>query len=129
MGHRYIPITEELFTKHLGYDERYVFVSERDIPKKFKKLVEGIARQRGDLFVSECFIITDRLSSLAENEVKRIAKRNGYQVTFEMGSAQLRYLYSDGYGHYSTDFYEFLEYTQIHVTLFQPIKGDTHENS
>ena len=129
MSNKYVPITKKLFMKHLSGYERHAFITEKDIPKQFKKVVDGVAREHGELFVSSAVVITERLSPLAENAVLSIAKRHGYAVVIKKGYERLRYLYSDGYGHYSSDFYEVLEYSEIHVTALQPTKGDTNEHS
>jgi hypothetical protein len=116
VSHKYIPITKKLFAEHLSGYERHAFIPEQDIPQKFKQVVEKIAKANEELFLTEAFIVTNELSPLAENTVRHIAQRHGYAVTIRKKHDRLKYLCSDGYGHYSTDFYELLVYSEIHVT-------------
>jgi hypothetical protein len=115
--HQYVPITKDLFKKHWRGSRRTVFIPQNEMGKRFRSAMEGIAKRNSELFLSEGFIITEKLSPLAEKEVCRIAKKHGYKAKCECGNKKLQYLGSNFGGHYSTDYYEILECSEIHVTL------------
>ncbi|OGZ07903.1 MAG: hypothetical protein A2942_04300 [Candidatus Lloydbacteria bacterium RIFCSPLOWO2_01_FULL_50_20] len=91
MGHKFVPITESLFQKYFEGNDDHAYIAEKDMPRKFKRTIEEIARKNGGLFVSETFIITERLSPLAIRAVERIAKRAGYSAECKNIGKQLRY--------------------------------------
>ena len=119
----YTEITLELFEQYFSDDERRLFLSQDTIGAKFKRSVEQIAKRSGELFLSEATIITEPLSPLAISTILRIARRHGYVATCKNDQIQLEYLGSDGGGHYSTDYYHFLHYGNILVTLPKMEKG------
>lgn len=113
-------VTEQLFRKHLaGEDGTNAYITQKDIIKRFHKAVERCVKRKGELFVSEVEIITEPLSPLAVESVARIAKKHGYHVVCSNHDHKLKYLGSDRGGHYSTDYYHYMQYGSIRVTLAQ----------
>ena len=111
-------VTKRLFQQHLlREDETNAYCRQEDIAKHFRKIVEECVKKQGELFVSEVEIITEPLSPLAEKTIAQIAKRHGYHAECTNRNHQLEYLGSDGGGHYSTDYYHYLHYGRILVTL------------
>jgi hypothetical protein len=119
MDHQYVQITRAHFHEYFGDDTRHVYITQADIEKKFRQSVERCVRATGELFVSEVCIITEKLSPLAITTIERLAKKHGYAVDCTNEDMQLEYLCSDFGGHYSTDYYRFLSYGKIRVTLRQ----------
>lgn len=113
-------VTKQLFQKHLAEEDgTNAYIAQKDIAKHFRKTVEECVRRQGELFVSEVKIVTEPFSPLAEESVVRIAKKYGYLAECSNHNYKLKYLGSDGGGHYSTDFYHYLQYGKIHITLLQ----------
>lgn len=113
-------VTEQLFQKHLAEEDgTNAYIAQKDIAKHFRKTVEECVRRQGELFLSEVKIVTEPLSPLAKESVVRIAKKHGYHAECENRTYKLKYLGSDRGGHYSTDYYHYLEYGSIRVTLLQ----------
>lgn len=129
VDHQYVPVTERLFKEHLAGDKTCVFATTEDIPKKIKEIIRGITKKDKKVPAKGArIVVTEPLSPLAVEGVKRITKKLGFRATCKPMNKRLRYLYSDFGGHYSTDYYEFLEYSQICVTVLQSAKNDK-ENS
>jgi hypothetical protein len=118
MSDKYEQITESSFREYLENDG-YIFLTQAEIPRKIRKSVDACVQKMGELFLSEVRIITEELSPLAMVAVARVARKCGYSVDCTNENLELEYLGSDGGGHYSTDFYRFLSYGQIRVTLRQ----------
>lgn len=113
-------VTKQLFQKHLAEEDgTNAYIAQKDITKQFRKTVEECVRRQGELFVSEVEIVTEPLSPLAEESVLRIAKKHGYHAECSNHDHRLKYLGSDGGGHYSTDYYHYLQYGSIRLTLLQ----------
>lgn len=111
-------VTEQLFQMHLAEEDgTNAYITQKDIARRFRRTVEGCAKRRGELFVSEVNIVTEPFSPLAKESVVRIAKKHGYQAECDNRAYKLKYLGSDRGGHYSTDYYHYLQYGYILVTL------------
>ena len=116
--HEYENVDEKRYEKYLkSVEGRSVYIPQMMLSKRFRKEVDACAHRVGELFLTRVDIITERLSPLAILSVERIAKKHGYAVKCSNRSHQLEYLGSDFGGHYSTDFYRFLQYGHILVTL------------
>lgn len=127
--HEYEDIDEELYERYLKCSVgTNVYITQTEIPKRFRKVVDACTKHGGELFVTRVDIITEHLSPLAKQSVERIAKRHGFHVECSNRNHQLEYLGSDFGGHYSTDFYRFLQYGHIVVTLAKE-KGVHHAYS
>lgn len=113
-------VTKQLFQKHLAEEDgTNAYIAQKDIAKHFRKTVEECVKQQGELFISEVKIVTEPLSPLAAEAVVHIAKKHGYHAECENRAYKLKYLGSDRGGHYSTDFYHYLQYGHIRITLSQ----------
>jgi len=113
-------VTKRLFQKHLlREDETNAYLSQVEMSRKFNATVDECVKKMGELFISEVEIITEPFSPLARIMVERIAKKYGLIAHCENHHRALKYLGSDGGGHYSTDYYHYLEYGCIRVTLAQ----------
>jgi len=113
-------VTEQLFRKHLAAEDgTNAYIAQKDILKHFRKTIERCVKRKGELFVSEVEIITEPLSALAVESVTRLAKKHGYHAECDNRDYKLKYLGSDRGGHYSTDYYHYLQYGSIRVTLAQ----------
>lgn len=123
LDNKYTEITTALFKENFSGNSGYLFLPQCAISRKFKSSIERIAKLNGELFLSEAVIITEPLSPLAISAIERIARRHGYVVACKNELKQLQYLGSDGGGHYSTDYYHFLRYGYILVTLPKMRKG------
>lgn len=117
-GNTFQGVTKQLFRKHLECEDgSNVYLPQRDIERKFIAVVDECVKRSGELFVSEVEIITESFSPLAMIAVEEIAKKNGVHAECGNYRRALKYLGSDGGGHYSTDYYHYLQYGRILVTL------------
>lgn len=118
MSHTYTPITQTLFHKHCASDDgTNAFIPQAELGKKLHSVVEACTKAKGELFPHDVHIVTEKLSPLAQKAVEKLASKRGYRAVCENHTRQLKYLYSDGGGHYSTDYYNYLEYGLIRVSL------------
>ena len=118
MSDTYTPITQALFLKKFGKgDGTNAFISQVELEKTLHSVVEACTKAKGELFAHDVHIYTEKLSPLAQKAVEKLASKRGYRAVCENRTWQLEYLYSDGGGHYSTDYYNYLEYALIRVSL------------
>lgn len=119
MNHQYVPVDQTLFKRHLKCSsENDVFISQGEFETRFFGAVECVRKQRGELFLSEMGIVTEHpITPLAEKAIVAICNAHGYKALCCNKSQKLKYLGSDGGGHYSTDFYRILEYGHIAVSV------------
>lgn len=119
MSDVYVVVYEELFQKHLAKkDGSNAYIRQEKLPKLLRKTALACAKAKGELFVNEIEIITEPFSPLAKLHAEQLIRRYGLTATrCENETRQLEYLGSDGGGHYSTDFYRFLHFGRIIVTL------------
>lgn len=111
-------VTKRLFQQHLlREDETNAYCRQQDLAKHLRKIVEECVKKQGELFVSEVEIITELFSPLAKTTIEQIAKKHGFHAECGNYRRALKYLGSDGGGHYSTDYYHYLQYGRILVTL------------
>lgn len=116
----YLPITKRFFKKYLeDGDGHNVFIPQDELPRKFRQAVELCVKHKGELFITSVEIITEELSPLAQIAVAEIARTHGYSAVCENRNYKMKYIGSDGGGHYSTDFYECLQYGRIIVGSVQ----------
>ena len=118
MSDAYTPITEALFRKHfLRDDGSNAFIPQEGLSQSLRRVVEACTQAKGELFAHDVHIYTEKLSPFAQQAFEKLARKRGYSAVCENRTWQLKYLYSDGGGHYSTDYYNYLEYALIRVSL------------
>lgn len=120
MSSQYVQVTRALHEKYLAcYGDP--FVARRELSKKLKKVVERIVKKNGELFISEVIFVTERLTLSRVAQLVEVARKLGFDLEYKERSMNLKYLYSNGYGHYSTDFYRILMYATVRITLAQQL--------
>lgn len=108
-----VILTKKNHKKYLS--DHHPFISQEDMKKQLPLVIKEHCRESEILFLDEIVIITETLSPLAEKELKRIVKRMGYTAECKNTTMQGKYLYSDGGGHYSTDYYEIIEHARVTI--------------
>lgn len=117
LSDKYVPITKALFKKYLeDEDGENAFIPQEKMERMFHVAVQQCTKNTGELFAHHIKIVTEKLSPLAMDAITTIAQKHGYDVECENRLTQMEYLGSDGGGHYSQDFYRYLEYGLIDVT-------------
>lgn len=115
VDHMYIAVTKENHARLLsGWHD--AFIPQEEFARKLPVVIKRYCEDKGILFLDEIEIATETLSALAEKELMRICKKHGNTVKIKNTSKQGKYLYSDGRGHYSTDYYELYDYALVTIS-------------
>lgn len=110
-----IPVTKENH-QHLLAGWHDAFIAQEEFARRLPVVIKRYCEDKGILFLDKITIATETLSPLAKKEIMRICRKHGRAITIENTSRQGKYLYSDGYGHYSTDYYEQYDYATVTIT-------------
>jgi hypothetical protein len=114
--HKYSTVTEALFKEdlHCWVD---IFVTQERFEEDLVQRVREKLLARGEIIVSRLVIATEPLCFLAFGVVEEICKKNGFRVEkIENKIHSGKYLGSDGYGRFSSDFYDMVQYGAITIT-------------
>lgn len=116
MKHKKIELTKQTFSKNLSNYGIYVDIDRETLREDLKKIIEDQETKSNELFISPFKIITRKLSNIETKVLKReIEKTNMFCFGTKNSKKNVKYICSDGGGHYSTDFYEFVEFCAIEI--------------
>lgn len=111
--HRYLSLEYETYSKFGS--PGYAFIRQADMKRELLNVIKQYMTERGVLFLDNVVIATETLSPLAMEALVTLARSFGYHAACDNTSQTGRYLGSDGGGHYSTDYYEIIEYALVTI--------------
>lgn len=112
--HRYIPLKSHMHAR-VGAPG-LTFIKQSDLRVELPRAIDSYMKERGILFLDSVAIATESLSPLAVDTALQLVHALGYRAICENTSLTGKYLGSDGGGHYSSDYYEIMQYALVTIT-------------